>query len=254
MPTVCFAYSALSNILLVAVLMGRCLFVLFNIPRSLDALNVPLFVSMTWGHLVLEDKNKSHLAAVVHEGMLCSTFEMQFRDQTNLTNIKLYTRGEITHMHTTFMNTYLLCILCKHGKHTKHTFWPSRLLPVGVFPCSHAREVKLFCWLCLDLWQFHQFLTLNYRPPWEKDRKLLRETLNPPISVEVQLIFKIFTPFGAACPLEGPICHNGGVWWYDLPLVSVCCVPPLPLRKPFRLLSPRQPTDTWLRPLGLSWE
>lgn len=134
--------------------------------------------------------------------------------------------------------------------------WKEIKPPSGSFICSllaislfiYNQENKSVLWLCFDWWQFLQFLMLNYWPLREKDGKLQRR-LWPHISVEVQLIFDIFTPFGAMVS-AGKACMPQ--WGCDDTIYRVCVgrVPPMPFRTPFRLLSPHQLTHTWLRPLG----
>ena len=161
------------------------------------------------------------------------------------------TRTQCTHPH-------LFCALCKHGNTLNH------LLPLSSAPSWHFslfiynQENKAVLWLCFDLWQFLQFLLLNYWPLRERDRKLQKRGSDPPSQWRFNSFSIFSTPSERQRPLERPTRRNGGVMIRFTMrervcvcvCACVCCVPPLPLRTPFRLLSPHQPTHTWLRLLG----
>lgn len=147
---------------------------------------------------------------------------------------------------------------CPHTQHTRSNMfvlcsvqtWTDIKPPSGPLICSQlaiTEKIKLFCDFVLTSWQFLQFPTLKYWPLREKDRKLQSKAVTPHLSGG-STHFRYFHPLWSNGVLwKGPYATMG-LWWYDLE--CVCCVPPLTLRTPFRLLSPHQPTHTWLRPLG----
>lgn len=100
--------SSHQTLLVVAMLMGRCPFVFFNIPRRSDALNFSLCVSMTRGHLVLEDKNKLHLAAGVRQALPRSTFTEQLGEQSQsiLTNTTIHDTENYCHRLSPSLHMY----------------------------------------------------------------------------------------------------------------------------------------------------
>ena len=154
------------------------------------------------------------------------------------------------HTHT-HKRTHTCFVFCANMERHKTTFWSSHLFPVGFFPCSYiTRKIKLFCDFISTRGNFSNFRR-SITDPWEKGTENCKERQWPPISAEVQLIFDIFTPSGAMA--SSGKAHMPQ-WGCDDTIYHecVCRVPPLPLRTPFRLLSPHQPTHTWLRPLGHS--
>lgn len=220
---------------------------------------------MTRGHLVLEDENKLPLAAVVRQEMLRSTFGKQLRDQSQsiFTNTTIYDKENYCHWTSASLDAYTTCrrantlVLC-----FVQTWKDIKTTPSGPLICSQLAFflfiyneknntvfVTLFRLVAISPISDAQLLT-----PGRKGQKIAKKASEPPSQRRFNS-FSIFSPPLEQCVLwKGPYATMGGVMIRFTMSVYVCVVCHLCLSwKPFRLLSPHQPTHTCLRPLGLSW-
>lgn len=184
---------------------------------------------------------------MVCQEILCSTFVNQLRDKTRTSYMwqKKITGTQHTHAHKhlLFTNTD------RYETPPPPPTAPSSV-PSWQFPCSDLTENKAGLWLGFNLWPFLQFLTLNCWPTRERRKKIAEKGSDPTSQWRFNSFLIFSSPLEQWHPLKKA--HIPECGCDDTIFCVRVCVHAWLLWTPFRLLSPHQPTHTWLTPLGPS--